>query len=665
MESMERKTIQVVCLVALLFFGPPVRAGYDWSTNPGDGSTEHPYEISEPNHLIAIGSDPNLLDKCFLLTEDIVFDPNSEPNHVFTRALIAPDMSSEAGWQGWEFTGTFDGNGHQIRNLRIEADSSDYLGLFGAVGPDGRVSDVGLEGAFIRGHSYIGTVVGLNAGVIEECYAKSIICSSGYGVGGFVGGNRLFGEIRFSYSEGLISGKGSVGGFVGKNEYIVDGSYSAAVVRGEDPHSAGAFSGSSDTTWFHSFPTYGCFYDKELSGYETDQLATGLTTSDLTALKSYRPWVCLERRVLDEGTDYPRLHWETTPGALISAHVYWQGDGSGKSPYLVYSADQLNSIGNCDCESNKHFKLVADVDLSGYDGREGRPEFEMIGSRVHVRQGMVSLDAFRGVIDGDGHVIRNLHISDVNPSEINGIGLVARNGGVLRDILLENVCIETPQRDGVAGLVGGNAGTVEHCAVNGRISGRRFVGGLTGINSGRIVNTHAMCTVEGQTTVGGLVGWLEWGGVLSDCYAAGDVCGVNDLGGLVGIGDGDPGTVSSCYFLETAGPDNGYGSALSDEDMRRQESFVGWDFIGEGVNGPNDIWTIDEGEGYPRFVWEVVGAFAGDEVDFGDYCLLAGYWGREDCEGSDDCGGADVDFSGAIDFTDLRALALHWLSGVE
>ena len=82
---------------------------YDWSTNPGDGSPGNPYQISEPNHLIAIGSNADLMDKHFILTNDIVFDPNNNPAHVFTMALIAPDISTNNGYQGTSFKGYFNG----------------------------------------------------------------------------------------------------------------------------------------------------------------------------------------------------------------------------------------------------------------------------------------------------------------------------------------------------------------------------------------------------------------------------------------------------------------------------------------------------------------------------------------------------------------------------
>ena len=79
---------------------------YDWSTNPGDGSSGYPYQISEPNHLMSIGSDPTLLDRHFILTNDIVFDPNNNPDHVFTTALISPETENATTiFHGVEFSG--------------------------------------------------------------------------------------------------------------------------------------------------------------------------------------------------------------------------------------------------------------------------------------------------------------------------------------------------------------------------------------------------------------------------------------------------------------------------------------------------------------------------------------------------------------------------------
>jgi hypothetical protein len=34
------------------------------------------------------------------------------------------------------------------------------------------------------------------------------------------------------------------------------------------------------------------------------------------------------------------------------------------------------------------------------------------------------------------------------------------------------------------------------------------------------------------------------------------------------------------------------------------DSWCGWDFVGETVNGTEDIWWILEGKDYPRLWWE-------------------------------------------------------------
>ena len=66
------------------------------------------------------------------------------------------------------------------------------------------------------------------------------------------------------------------------------------------------------------------------------------------------------------------------------------------------------------------------------------------------------------------------------------------------------------------------------------------------------------------------------------------------MGGLVAY-DFGCNKITSCYFL---GQDNGLGTKLSDEQMKKRESFVGWDFEDEPV------WKIAEDEEYPRLWWE-------------------------------------------------------------
>lgn len=242
-----------VCLSGSLF-------AYDWSSNPGDGSVENPYQISDPNHLISIGSDPNLLDKHYVLMNDIEFDPNNNPNHVFDRALIAPDTDATMNeFQGSYFTGSFDGANHKIINLVIDTiGSNDYLGLFGLVSR-ASVSNLGIEKGYIDGDVKIGLLAGYSSGSIENCYSTGTVrgdtwcggliglSNKGTTLGSFsscsvIGNQRLGGlngtcvggSVTNCYAVGSVKGPENwVGGLVGRN-YRCDivNSYATGDVEG-------------------------------------------------------------------------------------------------------------------------------------------------------------------------------------------------------------------------------------------------------------------------------------------------------------------------------------------------------------------------------------------------------------------------------------------------
>ncbi len=61
----------------------------------GTGEPNDPYRIATAGQLIAIGSDPNLLNKHFVLVAGIDLDPNLPDGRVFDRAVIAPDAGQK------------------------------------------------------------------------------------------------------------------------------------------------------------------------------------------------------------------------------------------------------------------------------------------------------------------------------------------------------------------------------------------------------------------------------------------------------------------------------------------------------------------------------------------------------------------------------------------
>ena len=132
--------------------------------------------------------------------------------------------TSGAGWQpigdaSNRFSGTFNGDGYTLSNLRINRSSSDGIGLFGDT--RGRIVNVGLLDVNITGQANVGGLVGINtAGEITNSYVTGTVSGSGNNVGGLVGFNTVLsvdaGEITNSCASVSVSGEGnSVGGLVG------------------------------------------------------------------------------------------------------------------------------------------------------------------------------------------------------------------------------------------------------------------------------------------------------------------------------------------------------------------------------------------------------------------------------------------------------------------
>ena len=106
----------------------------------------------------------------------------------------------------------------------------------------------------VGGDSYSGGFVGYNGLHITDCYSRSSITATGDWVGGFVG---VSGQETRCYATGAITGVGAnIGGFCGSEDTIVN-----------------------------------CFWDKETTGYATDEAVTGttgLTTAEAKDIRTYQ-----------------------------------------------------------------------------------------------------------------------------------------------------------------------------------------------------------------------------------------------------------------------------------------------------------------------------------------------------------------------------------------
>ena len=164
----------------------------------------------------------------------------------------------------------------------------------------------------------------------------------------------------------------------------------------------------------------------------------------------------------------------------------------------------------------------------------------------------------------------------------------------------------------VGGMVGYNyLSSIHQCSAYGDVEGKSCMGGLIGKNTGNSPrNCFAVGDVSGDENVGGLIGWnVDYYGssVLKYCYSAGRVAGDVNVGGLVGNNE------ENHYLYSFWNSDLNPGLRGAGEDvspigifgkttieMQTQSTFTeyGWDFVGEDVNGTEEIWKMPE-SGYP------------------------------------------------------------------
>ncbi|MBN2314194.1 MAG: hypothetical protein JXM79_09710 [Sedimentisphaerales bacterium] len=207
----------------------------------GTGEPDDPYQIATAMQLIALGSDPNLLDKHFILVSDIDLDPFLPGGCVFEDALIAPDSSDDvSGHSGSSFQGVLDGQGHTIANLHITGQYGFDAALFGKL--DGLVMDLNLTDVVVSG-SPCGAIAGLNhGGMILRCSVTGQV-SGVEDVGGLVG-SLWDASIIDCRSEVQVFGEENVGGMVGGGPGgTLIGCESFAKVKGE--RSVGGLVGDS------------------------------------------------------------------------------------------------------------------------------------------------------------------------------------------------------------------------------------------------------------------------------------------------------------------------------------------------------------------------------------------------------------------------------------
>lgn len=244
-----RKLHKIALILAVLTLVVVMSQGYAFALT-GSGTETAPYLISTADDLDQF--------------RDIVNGRDTDAWGVLTQDIDMSRLSDVAERENWTpigkfsvtYTGTFDGAGHAISNLKINRPDEDYIGLFGYA--RGVIKNLSVSGA-VTGSSNVGGVVGrCTGGIVSNCINFSNVTGVKY-IGGVIGNNN--GTVITCSNTGNVNGNNYVGGISGQNMNIISSCINIGTVNG-DKQITGGIVGSnyingSVTNCFNSGPVQG------------------------------------------------------------------------------------------------------------------------------------------------------------------------------------------------------------------------------------------------------------------------------------------------------------------------------------------------------------------------------------------------------------------------
>lgn len=339
-------------------------------TDPDDGKTY--YLIDTAEQLAAFR---NIVNNTLNAAGERIYTADSGANGRLTNNIdlnpgitfnadgsyteeTTPQQWTPMGSYAQPYTGSFDGNGKVISGLYINNSTASDQGLFGDIGEESSIQNLGLVNSYISAGEYTGSLAGcVWGGDIQNCFNTGAVISSSDNVGGLVG-DLEGGTIQNCYNTGSVSGNGRVGGIAGMNFARIVNCFNTGTISGTADTGGVAGSNSGTVSYCYYLDTCGAAgrgnsrtvqqmtgdaVRSYMSGFnftntwgikaETSSTETGDTDITVT-LTTYYPYL----RVFGE---------DSAPVATASAtHQMQTEEIDGETYYLIYTAEQLKIFRN-------------------------------------------------------------------------------------------------------------------------------------------------------------------------------------------------------------------------------------------------------------------------------------------------------------------------------
>lgn len=143
---------------------------------------------------------------------------------------IDADKWIPIGNENHPFNGILDGQNHTISGIFCNDKQINHIGLFGFT-DHAIIKNIGVINSFITGKYCVGGIVGLNKGIISQCFSSNIISGEG-STGGIVGGN--YGKVIHCFNTSNINSKEGSGGVIGSNWGIAEYCFNTGNIIGNE-----------------------------------------------------------------------------------------------------------------------------------------------------------------------------------------------------------------------------------------------------------------------------------------------------------------------------------------------------------------------------------------------------------------------------------------------
>ena len=482
------------------------------------------------------------------LMKDLDFNTDDSYRSAASNKTAWTDPNA-AGWQpignsddGF-FNSVLEGNGHTIAHLYINRSDEDIVGLLGSVAFNAQIQNVRLVNVNVKGGLNIGSLAGLNDGIIINVrvtgtvsgrsevggltsrnanqiissFANVTVTASQDFAGGLVGGNsisnvgptafisesgasgnvigdrfvgglsgRNFGNIINSYATGSATGSNAVGGLVGlcNTDCIIENTYAVGTVIGTS--TVGGLVGD------HSGLVIASYWDTQTSGQSASPGGDSKTTAELqsptapgaTAMATYYGW---SADIWDFGnaTKYPLLRVSVADpdrdGDMVLDVTDIDDDNDGLIE--IHTIDDLHEIRHQVDGSGKK------QNAEDTNNTTGCPPLGCIGYELARSLDFNDVNSYRDYrINTEWTVADYANDSDHGWHPLPAFRAIFNgNGHIIRNLQINRVEHNNAGLFGVLHL----QGRIEHVElVYPNVRGQSNVGGLVGNNNGVISDSY-------------------------------------------------------------------------------------------------------------------------------------------------------------------------------